>query len=245
MARFPAKDEIQQRHLGLPAHMPSTSSLTGTGIGEVRAALRLPPGSTLLDLACGRGGYGLEIAARTGARLIGVDFSPEALGQAARLAEQLGRRAEFRLGDLTATGLGFGSVHALLCVDSIQFATPQAAAYAEMRRVLVPGGRVVLTGWEPVDRGDPRLVSRLQDVDMRAGLRSAGFDEVDVHERPDWRQTERRMWEEAATLDPGDDPALQSLHNEALRVLDTFHLVRRVMATATAPEPTNGDNRPA
>jgi hypothetical protein len=53
------------------------------------------------------------------------------------------------------------------------------------------------------------------------------------------------MWEEAATVDPGDDPALQSLHNEALRVLDTFHLVRRVMATATAPEPSNGDNRPA
>jgi hypothetical protein len=58
---------------------------------------------------------------------------------------------------------------------------------------------------------------------------------VDVHERPDWRQTERYMWEEAASVDPGDDPALQSLHNEALRVLDTFHLVRRVLATATAP----------
>lgn len=37
----------------------------------------------LLDLACGRGGYGLTIAARTGARLIGVDFSAEAIRQAA------------------------------------------------------------------------------------------------------------------------------------------------------------------
>ena len=245
MARFPAKDEIQQRHLGLPAHVPSTSSLTGTGIGEVCAALRLAPGGTVLDLACGRGGYGLEIAARTGARLIGVDFSAEAVRQASSLARRLGRRAEFVVGELTATGLGSGSVDGVLCVDSIQFATPQAAAYAEIRRVLVPGGRVVLTGWEPVDRGDPRLVSRLQDVDMRAGLRSAGFDEVDVHERPDWRETERQMWQEAATVDPGDDPALQSLHNEAVRVLDTFHLVRRVMATATAPEPTHDGIRPA
>ena len=235
MARFPAKDEIQQRHLGLPAHVPSTSSLTGAGIGEVSAALRLAPGGTLLDLACGRGGYGLEIAARTGARLIGVDFSAEAVRQASSLARQLGRQADFRVGDLTATGLGAGSVDAVLCVDSIQFATPPAAAYAEISRVLVPGGRVVLTGWEPVDRGDPRLVSRLQDVDTRAGLHSAGFDEVEVHERPDWRQTERHMWEEAATVDPGDDPALQSLHNEAVRVLDTFPLVCRVLATATAP----------
>jgi SAM-dependent methyltransferase len=159
MARFPAKAEIQQRHLGLPSHVPSTGSLTGTGIGEVCAALRLSPGGTVLDLACGRGGYGLEVAARTGARLIGVDFSAEALGQAGRLAEQLGRPAEFRLGDLTATGLGSGSVDGVLCVDSIQFATPQVSAYAEIRRILVPGGRVVLTGWEPVDRGDPRLVS--------------------------------------------------------------------------------------
>jgi hypothetical protein len=80
---------------------------------------------------------------------------------------------------------------------------------------------------------------------LRAGLRSAGFDEVDIHERPDWRETERQMWQEAATVDPGDDPALQSLHNEAVRVLDTFHLVRRVMATATAPLPTHGVPRRA
>jgi SAM-dependent methyltransferase len=235
MARFPAKDEIQRRHLGLPAHVPSTSSLTGAGIGEVCAALRLVPGGALLDLACGRGGCGLEVAARTGARLIGVDFSAEALRQAARLAQQLGRRAGFVVGELTATGLSAGSVHAVLCVDSIQFAEPQAAAYAEIRRVLAPGGRVVLTGWEPVQPGDPRLVSRLRDVDLHTGLRSAGFDEVTVHERPDWRQTERNMWEEAAALDPAGDPALESLHNEAQRVLDTFPLVRRVMATATAP----------
>jgi hypothetical protein len=42
------------------------------------------------------------------------------------------------------------------------------------------------------------------------------------------------MWEEAAALDPGDDPALQSFHNEGVRSLDTFTLLRRVMATATA-----------
>jgi len=34
------------------------------GIAEVAAALRLSADETLLDLACGRGDYGLEIAAR-------------------------------------------------------------------------------------------------------------------------------------------------------------------------------------
>ena len=38
----------------------------------------------------------------------------------------------------------------MLCVDAIQFAPQQDAAYRELRRVLAPGGRVVLTCWEPV-----------------------------------------------------------------------------------------------
>jgi len=80
MARSPVKDEIAQRHLGLPPYLLSTSLLGWEGIAEVIAALRLPAGDVLVDLACGRGGYGLEIAVRTGARLIGVDFSITGLG---------------------------------------------------------------------------------------------------------------------------------------------------------------------
>ena len=43
------------------------------------------------------------------------------------------------------------------------------------------------------------------------------------------------MWEEAVALDPGDDPAVRSFHHEGVRSLALFDLVRRVMATATAP----------
>jgi hypothetical protein len=43
------------------------------------------------------------------------------------------------------------------------------------------------------------------------------------------------MWEEAAALSFGDDPALQSCHDEAVRSLHTFNVIRRVMATAVAP----------
>ncbi len=48
------------------------------------------------------------------------------------------------------------------------------------------------------------------------------------------------MWEEAAALDPGDDPALQSFADEGRRVLDGFDRVRRVFATATAPDDQRG-----
>jgi hypothetical protein len=86
-------------------------------------------------------------------------------------------------------------------------------------------------------RGTPGAVvpERLRRVDLQAGLSAAGFEEVEVRDRPGWRARERATWEEAAALDPGSDPALRSFHDEGVRVLETFDLVRRVIATATAP----------
>ncbi len=233
MTGSPVKDEIEQRHLGLPPHLLSTSLLGWEGIAEVVAELRLSPADTLVDLACGRGGYGLEIAARTAARLVGVDFSAEAVRQAREQAARLGATAEFRVGDLAATGLDAGSAAAVLCVDAVQFAERPEAAYQEIYRVLAPGGRAVLTNWEPYGRDDERVPRRLRTVDLRAGLTAAGFADVEVRERPEWRTRERAMWEEAAALDPGDDPALRSFHDEGVRSLQTFGLLRRVMGTAT------------
>ncbi|HYB14751.1 MAG TPA: class I SAM-dependent methyltransferase [Streptosporangiaceae bacterium] len=114
-----AKDEVQQRHLGLPSHLLSTSLLGWDGIAETALGLRLFPGGTLVDLACGSGGYGQEIAARTGARLVGVDFSAEAVRQARERTRRLGATADFRIGDLATTGLDAGSADAVLCVDAI------------------------------------------------------------------------------------------------------------------------------
>jgi SAM-dependent methyltransferase len=236
MAKAPVKDEIQQRHLGLPQDVLSTSLLPWEGVREVATLLGLSPGDTLLDLACGRGGYGLELATRTQAQLLGVDFSAEAVRQARDHSRRFDCNAEFRVGDLTDTGLGDRCVDAALCIDSIQFARQPSAAYGELLRVLMPGGRVVLTCWEPVHREDERLGERLRRVDLGDGLRNAGFDDVAVTERPGWQELERGMWEEAAALDSGGDAALESFHDEGVRTLATFDLLRRVLATATAPE---------
>ena len=167
--------------------------------------------------------------------------------QAREQAQRLGRTVEFRIGDLGATGLDPGSAAAALCVDAIQFAPQQDAAYRELRRVLAPGGRAVLTCWEPAGSDDGQVPGRLRRVNLSAGLTAAGFSHVEVQERPGWRAAERAMWEETAALSPGDDPALQSFHDEGARSLDTFTLLRRVMGTATAPSPaparTNGERR--
>ena len=233
-AATPAVAEITNRHMGFP---PDTRAgvVPAEAIPELADELRLRPGSTLLDLACGLGAYGLLIARKTGASLIGVDFSAEALGEARDQAVRMGvRDASFRVGALTATGLPAASVEAVLCTDAIQFA--DEPAYDEIRRVLKPGGRVVLTCWEALDRDDERLGLRIRRANLDAGLRQAGFTDVEVRDRPSWLAREHALWEEAVTLDPGDDPALRSLHAEGVKSLQWIALLRRVLAVATSPQ---------
>jgi len=117
VANSPACALIFQRALGLPPQVVSNSLLTGAGIAEVAAALQVAPGQILIDLACGRGGYGREVARRTGARLVGLDFSAVAVTIAAH--GRPGSRARFCVGDFTAPGVRDHSAHAVMCIDAI------------------------------------------------------------------------------------------------------------------------------
>jgi SAM-dependent methyltransferase len=229
-----AVDEIMARHMGFP---PGTRAgvVPAEAVPELARELRLAPGGTLLDLACGRGAYGLLIARQTGASLVGMDFSAQAVAEAGEQAARTGVPASFRVGDLTATGLPAASVQGVLCTDAIQFPDEPADAYAEIRRVLAPGGRVVLTCWEPLDRGDERVPPRIRRANLAAGLRRAGFADAEVFDRPSWLARERAMWAEAVTVVPGDGPALGAFHAEGVRSLQRGPLLRRVLAAATRP----------
>jgi SAM-dependent methyltransferase len=228
--------EITNRHMGFP---PDTRAGTvpAEAIPELAEELRLRPGSTLLDLACGRGAYGLLVAREVGTALIGMDFSAQALTEAREQAVRMDvRNVSFRIGELTATGLPDDGVDAVLCTDAIQFPDEPASAYNEIRRVLKPGGRVALTCWEPLDRDDERLSPRIRGANLGAGLHQAGFTDVEVRDRPSWLAREHALWTEAVTLDPGDDPALRSLHAEGVKSLQWTALLRRVLAVATSPQ---------
>jgi len=235
---MPTVDEIMNRHTGFP---PGTRAgvVPAEAIPELAEELRLRPGNTLLDLACGRGAYGLLVAQKAGTSLIGVDFSAQALNEARGQAARMGvSNASFRIGELTATGLPDASVEAVLCTDAIHFPDEPAIAYSEIRRVLKPGGRVVLTCWEPLDRNDERLSLRVRRANLGAGLHQAGFTDAEVRDRPSWLAREHALWEETVTLDPRDDPALRSLHAEGMKSLEwtSAGLLRRVLAVATNPQ---------
>jgi SAM-dependent methyltransferase len=122
-----------------------------------------------------------------------------------------------------------------MCVDAVQFAGPPLAALAEFRRLLAPGGRLVLSCWEAAEESDERVSARIRAVNLRRDLPAAGFADFEVHDKPEWRETERTMWQEALAVPAGSDAGVQALQNEGRRSLDTFDSLRRVFATATAP----------
>ncbi len=215
--------------------MLSSSLLPWDGIAEVAELLRLRVPATLVDLACGRGGYGLEVAARTGASLIGLDFSAEAIRQADQYADSLARDARFVVADIAATGLRTASVDGVMCIDAVHIVPEPADVFGELRRVLRPGGRAVVSTWEARDRDNDILPEWVRRVDCATWFAAAGFVDIVVAERPAWEQRERTLWAEAAILDPAGDDAVASLRAEAIEVMPHVPLTRRVLASATAP----------
>ncbi|MCF4120733.1 methyltransferase domain-containing protein [Antribacter sp. KLBMP9083] len=106
----------------------------------------------------------LEVAIGTGRSLphypgdvtiTGIELSPEMLARARRTAADLGRTADLREGDAEHLPFPDASFDTVVCSLALCSIPDPAAAVAEMRRVLVPGGRLLLldhvaSTWPPV-----------------------------------------------------------------------------------------------
>jgi ubiquinone/menaquinone biosynthesis C-methylase UbiE len=79
-----------------------------------------------------------------GIRLTGIDFSPAMLELAGRQADRLGLTVDLRLGDAQALELPDASFDTVVCTFSLCAIPDERRAIAEMRRVLRPGGRLLL-----------------------------------------------------------------------------------------------------
>jgi ubiquinone/menaquinone biosynthesis C-methylase UbiE len=113
-------------------------------------ALGPRPGETVLELAAGVGDTGIAVASRLGpsGKLISTDFSREMVDAARRRAEELGAsNLEFRTMDAERMDLADDSVDGVVCRWGYMLMADPAAALAETRRVLRPGGRVAFSVW--------------------------------------------------------------------------------------------------
>lgn len=99
------------------------------------------PGDRALDLGCGAGRF-LTVLEAAGAQPIGVDISARALERARRVAPGADTRLLESDGSLP---LDHGSVDLVWCSEVIEHAADTGQLLGEVRRVLAPGGRLLLT----------------------------------------------------------------------------------------------------
>ena len=221
-----------------PAGVDPYSYISVSELERIAAELRVGEGRTFADLGCGRGGPGLWIAAATGAGVIGIDISTNALDAARQRADAMGirERAEFREGSFEHTGLSGDSVDGVMSVDALLFTPDKAAAVSELGRVIRPGGRLVFTSWDyhsqPIGR--PPQVD-----DHRPYLTAAGFDVLAYEETDDWQrriaQTTAGLIESVEELaaESGDDvDETRANLEQMLATMDAMS--RRILVVAEA-----------
>jgi ubiquinone/menaquinone biosynthesis C-methylase UbiE len=178
------------------------------------------------------------VARRTGARLLGVDFSPVALELARARVRRVGwaSRAEYREGDMLQLPVDDSSVDAALCVAAIFFCGDVSGALQELNRVIRPGGRL---GLFTVDR-DSSLEGPLP-TDTPALTEGVGFRTVSSVEPPGWRETFRGIYdswlahEQQLRVELGDEAA-DPLIQEAVGV--GGHLEHRRLLVILAERPS-------
>ncbi|MBV9280846.1 MAG: class I SAM-dependent methyltransferase [Chloroflexi bacterium] len=120
------------------------------GDGEIDSLIELlgcSPGASILDAGCGAGADSVALA-RRGYRVRGFDISSEMIAQARDRAAQLGLDGDvvsFRVGDVEDIDAPDASFDAILCRCVLDFTPHPGVALCEFRRVLRPGGRLLLS----------------------------------------------------------------------------------------------------
>jgi ubiquinone/menaquinone biosynthesis C-methylase UbiE len=108
----------------------------------------IEPGMDVLDVACGTGNATIP-AARTGARVTGLDFSPELLAVARERAADAMVEVEWVEGDAMDLPFDDAAFDRTISTFGHMFAPDHTRTASEMRRVTRPGGRIAFACWTP------------------------------------------------------------------------------------------------
>ena len=149
----------------------------------------LPP--LVVELGAGAGASMRYLA--PGTRLVAIEPNPHAHDALRRKAARYGIALEIRDERAESIGLATASVDAVLCTLVLCTVEDQAAALAEVHRILRPGGRFVFIEHVASDPGPLRALQRLVrrpwryvfdgcclDRDTAAAIAATGFTDVQI-----------------------------------------------------------------
>ncbi len=185
-----------------------TTGDLGLGCGLPTEHASLAQGEIVLDLGSGAGADVFRAASTVGpeGRVIGIDFSPEMLAEAEKNAADLGlTNVEFRRGDIEDLPAADESVDVVLSNCVVNLAPDKTKVFAEVYRVLRPGGRFSISDMVTRGKMPPEIRS---DLSAWAGcvagaadreeyirvIERAGFERVRVRESREYDHGKTDAW---------------------------------------------------
>jgi len=162
-----------------------TSELWGEHRSRYRFAAQFAAGQRILDVASGAG-FGLQMLRAASGCPIGLDYDPEALREVRRLE----KTAPLINADATCLPLASASIDLVVSFETLEHVPDPGAMIKEIRRVLKPGGRLVLStpnrSFGPPERhtSNPYHIKEFTTDELRELLGEA-FAEVKIYgQRP-------------------------------------------------------------
>jgi len=142
-------------------HLPPTGErfLPGQMFGEIELehlhryaiARSIAHGKVVLDIASGEG-YGSNLLAQVAAHVIGVDISPEAVAHA--VARYRRGNLDFRQGDCSAIPVADHSIDLAVSFETLEHHDQHEEMLSELKRVLKPGGKLVISTPDKLEYSD-------------------------------------------------------------------------------------------
>ncbi len=183
---------VTARYDGLAAACCTGSLSCGAALDLAEPA----PGERLVDLGCGRGRDVVRAAGRVGptGSATGVDRSEAMLARARASLPPIFPNVRFVRSDLERLELPDASADVVISNCTINHAPDKEAVFREIRRVLRPGGRFVVsdviaeTALPDSVRSDPAAWAAcyggaIPEADYRGAIERAGFPPPEILER--------------------------------------------------------------
>src|SRR5215472_19126070 len=149
--------------------LPDRAVESFAGVGNPFSLRSLAPGEHVVDVGSGAGFDSFIAAGQVGpdGQVIGIDMTPEMLAKSRQTAEALGLgQVQFRSGLAEAIPVPDAGADVVISNGVINLCADKQAVFAEIFRVLRPGGRLQFAD---IANGRPVPIEALRDIDLWTG----------------------------------------------------------------------------